>query len=157
MAQPSDRPIPLGFASFRRLAETRPATKMGMIVALLPEIEQLLRRGHKAKDIWRTLKIDGLALTYEVFRVYLRRARRKFRQSYAPIAAAPPRVGERPEVDVAKRVANSRIAEVPQQHQSAAMALHVDPFEGIRRSRSAKARERFDYDPLAPLKEDLLR
>ena len=157
MAQPTNPHIASEFVTFRQLTATVPSTKMGAILTLLPEIEQLLRRGHKARAIWNTLNTDGLNLSYDVFRVYLRRARRRFRQSYALIGAAPTTVGERPETEVAKHVPNWRMAELREERQSAPMAPVADPFEGIRRSRSQKAKERFDYDPLAPLKEDLLR
>ena len=38
-------------ATFRDLAEVLPATKIGTIVALLPQIEGLQRRGHKTRAI----------------------------------------------------------------------------------------------------------
>src|SRR5712691_451542 len=63
--------------SFHDLKATLPATKIGAIVALLPEIHSLQRRGHKTRAIWECLTNDGLHMSYDLFRLYLGRARRR--------------------------------------------------------------------------------
>ena len=87
-------------------------------------------------------------MSYELFRVYLGRARRRLeRNSPRPRTAAaleqtPERaVGHTP-LEGMRLVSDGR---------------QTDPFATIRQSRGQKVKERFDYDPLTPLKEDLLR
>jgi hypothetical protein len=48
-------------------------------------------------------------------------------------------------------------ARTPDQYPIGAAFLGADPFASVRSSRKLKAKERFDYDPLTALKEDLLR
>ena len=68
--------VATGFPSLRNLQTALPCTKMGMFRQILPEIEHLLRLGHRSKAICDCLRADGLDLGYDAFRVYLRRARR---------------------------------------------------------------------------------
>ena len=144
--------------SFCDLKATLPATKMGAIVALLPEIHDLQRRGHKTRAIWESLTNDGLQMSYDLFRLYLGRARHRMEQfRIRPLdLAEPPKAGES-----GKRLLGDVVAEPARlagdQHTIAAGVLLADPFAAIRSSRKQKANERFDYDPLTPLKEDLLK
>ena len=64
---------------------------MGAIVTLLPEIQRLQRQGHKTRAIWESLTSDGFQMTYDLFRLYLSRARRKIAQYNHPILTARPR------------------------------------------------------------------
>jgi hypothetical protein len=57
--------------SFHDLKATLPATKFGAVVALLPEIHSLQRRGHKARAIWECLTNKGSQMSYDLFRLYL--------------------------------------------------------------------------------------
>jgi len=143
--------------SFRDLKATLPATKIGTIVALLPEIHDLQRHGHKTRAIWESLTNDGLQMSYDLFRLYLGRARHRMEQFHIRPPAAPPKTGEsgaRLQGDV---VTEPVPLETGDQHPIAVAVLPADPFAAIRSSRKQKAKERFDYDPLTPLKEDLLK
>jgi len=137
------------FRSFRALGTSLPATKIGVVVALFPEIQGLQHQGHKTRAIWESLHEDGLGISYELFRVYLGRARRKLNASGGRVNA---RVDETIGGEIPAAVASH---EAHSARQSG--AARIDPFAGIRRSLRQKAKERFEYDPLAPLKEDLLR
>ena len=142
-------------ATFRHLAEVLPATKIGTIVALLPQIEGLQRRGHKTRAIWQSLRADGLEISYDLFRLYLTRARRKSRKLglsnvTARLTAGKSCEGQTKEAQHSLDPAESRKTGVR-------LFVEADPFAGVRKSRTRKTKEQFDYDPLAPLKEDLLR
>ena len=138
--------VAAGFPSLRSLQTALPCTKMGVFRQLLPEIEHLLRLGHRSKAICDCLKADGLDLGYDAFRVYLRRARRGLRDSDPEMLTALHPARERSEVLTCENVEGGL-----NQHPS------LDPFAGVRQSRQKEARERFEYDPLAPVKENLLK
>jgi hypothetical protein len=141
--------------SFNDLKTALPATKIGAIVALLPEIRRLQRRGHKTRAIWESLTNDGLQMSYDLFRLYLGRAQRRIGQLHNQPPTAPPKAGESGEMPLLDVVAES--VRPRDQHPIAVAVLGADPFAAVRSSRKLKAKERFDYDPLTPLKEDLLR
>jgi len=96
-------------------------------------------------------------MSYDLFRLYLGRARRRNAQFHAQPQTAPPKVGESREIDLGDVIAEPEQAEVRDKHPIGTAVLRADPFAAIRSSRKLKAKERFDYDPLTPLKEDLLR
>lgn len=144
--------------SFHGLQLSLPATKMGAIVTLLPEIQRLQRQGHKTRAIWESLMSDGFQMTYDLFRLYLSRARRKIAQYNHPILTAQPETGERRGRYAGNLAGEPERADPPnQQPIDGPRVSRADPFIGIRKSRMERARERFEYDPLTPLKEDLLR
>ena len=80
--------VAAGFPSLRSLQTALPCTKMGVFRQLLPEIEHLLRLGHRSKAICDCLRADGLDLGYEAFRVYLRRARQRLHDSHPEMLTA---------------------------------------------------------------------
>jgi len=134
--------------AFAALKVALPATKIGAMVALFPEIRRLQRQGHKTRAIWESLRKDGIDVSYDLFRVYLGRIRRRL------------------ERDDARLVVGTALDQVPGNGRDHALAEptrsvpdgpQADPFAAIRQGRGKKAKERFDYDPLTPLKEDLLR
>jgi hypothetical protein len=137
------------FRSFRALGSLLPATKIGIVVALLPEIQGLQQQGHKTRAIWESLRQDGVGIGYDLFRLYLRRARRKLTARGILAESGPDQPGD--SVGLASAGPHEAHPAMP------TSGTHADPFGGIRRSLKQKARERFEYDPLAPLKEDLLR
>jgi hypothetical protein len=143
-------------ATFRDLAEVLPATKIGTIVALLPQIEGLQRRGHKTRAIWQSLSADGVEISYDLFRLYLTRARRKSRKFGSSTVTARPKAVESCERSQAKDTQHSLDPHESRKTGAAAFSA-ADPFAGVRKSRTRKMKEQFDYDPLAPLKDDLLR
>lgn len=134
--------------AFAALKMALPATKIGAVVALFPEIRQLQRQGHKTRAIWESLQRDGIDVSYALFRVYLGRARRRLESNDTQQAsdAVPNQLPERGKGHTAV-----------EQRASAHDRPKADPFAAIRQGRGQKAKERFDYDPLTPLKEDLLR
>jgi hypothetical protein len=141
---------PQEFRSFRALGGLLPATKIGVVVALLPEIRGLQQQGHKTRAIWESLQQDGLGIGYDLFRLYLRRARRKLN--------ARRLLGESSQDWPGDTVGLASAGPAQESHPAMPTSgIRADPFAGIRRSLKQKAKERFEYDPLAPLKEDLLR
>ena len=158
MSQEPDRTRGRDLPSFHHLKTSLPATKMGAIVTLLPEIQSLQRQGHKTRAIWESLTNDGLQMTYGLFRLYLSRARRKSAQFNAPTSTAPPKAGENKARNAGNLAGKAERADTrDQQPIEGPRVSRADPFIGIRKSRMERARERFEYDPLTPLKEDLLR
>jgi hypothetical protein len=134
--------------AFKALKAALPATKIGAVVALFPEIRHLQRQGHKTRAIWESLQRDGIDMSYELFRVYLGRARRRLERN-----------NPRPPTGVAlEQTPGFAVGKTPPAGtRSASDGRQTDPFEAIRQTRGQKVKERFDYDPLTPMKEDLLR
>jgi hypothetical protein len=134
--------------AFKALKAALPATKIGAVVALFSEIRHLQRQGHKTRAIWESLQRDGIDMSYDLFRVYLGRARRRLERN-----------DPRPPAGVAlEQTAGCAVAQTPPEGRgSASDGRQTDPFAAIRQTRGQKVKERFDYDPLTPLKEDLLR
>jgi hypothetical protein len=158
MAQESDRKHDPDLRSFHDLQTSLPTTKMGAILTLLPEIQRLQRQGHKTRAIWESLTNDGFQMSYDLFRLYLSRARRKIAQFHGPTRTAPPDAREIKGRYAGNLAGEAERANTLGQHSIDGPCLsRADPFIGIRKSRIERARERFEYDPLAPLKEDLLR
>ena len=134
--------------AFAALKMALPATKIGAVVALFPEIRQLQRQGHKTRAIWESLQRDGIDVSYALFRVYLGRARRRLERSDTPPASDA----------VPNQIPLHGKAQTSVEQPAASPGRpKADPFAAIRQGRGQKAKERFDYDPLTPLKEDLLR
>ena len=134
--------------AFKALKAALPATKIGAVVALFPEIRHLQRQGHKTRAIWESLQRDGIDMSYELFRVYLGRARRRLERN-----------NPRPPAGVAlEQTAGCAAGQTPPEGaRSASDCRQTDPFAAVRQTRGQKVKERFEYDPLTPLKEDLLR
>jgi len=63
-------------SSLEELTATTPKKKAALIRSLLPTIEAALRSGQTLKDIWETLRNQGLNIGYHVFQMTLWRARR---------------------------------------------------------------------------------
>jgi hypothetical protein len=158
MSQEPDRERVLDLRSFHDLNASLPATKMGAIVTLLPEIQGLQRQGHKTRAIWESPTNDGFQMTYDLFRLYLSRACRKIAEFNGPTLTAPPEAGESRRRQAGNLAGEKERADTrDQQPTNGSCNSRADPFIGIRKSRMEKASERFEYDPLTPLKEDLLR
>lgn len=134
--------------AFAALKMALPATKIGAVVALFPEIRRLQRQGHKTRAIWESLRKDGIDVSYDLFRVYLGRARRRLEPNGVQPASGA----------ASNQIPVRGNGHTPvEQPMSAPDRPQADPFAAIRHGRGQKAKERFDYDPLTPLKEDLLR
>jgi hypothetical protein len=135
--------------AFKALKAALPATKIGAVVALFPEIRHLQRQGHKTRAIWESLQQDGIDMSYELFRVYLGRARRRLERNSPRLPTG---------VALEQTAAGCAVGQTPPEvTRSASDGRQTDPFAAIRQTRGQKVKERFDYDPLTPLKEDLLR
>ena len=63
-------------SSIEELTATTPKKKAALIRSLLPTIEAALRSGQTLKDIWETLRNQGLNMGYHVFQMTLWRARK---------------------------------------------------------------------------------
>ena len=63
-------------SSIEELTATTPKKKAALIRSLLPTIQAALRSGQTLKDIWETLRNQGLNMGYHVFQMTLWRARK---------------------------------------------------------------------------------
>src|ERR1700727_569856 len=73
----------------RSLLSIQPATNTGQVTAAWGEIEAGLARGMKLREVWEAAKLDGLAIPYPQFRVYVSRLRRRQRRSTSPTQPPP--------------------------------------------------------------------
>ena len=114
----------------RSLSSTQPATKIGQVVWAWGEIEAALAAGTKLRAVWEAATLDGFAMSYAQFRVYVSLVRRRHKQSW-PVDAQPP------------------AAAVPNNPHSAPTEQLADPFKNLREQREKKQQSGFDYDPFS--------
>jgi hypothetical protein len=136
-----DRRIDLGknktqLANLRALAETPPKTKSGQVVWAWPDIQASLNGGRNLKEIWEALQLDGIIMSYDQFRVYVSRIRKRFASRTDP--ALLPREASA-EVDP----------------QTGAAAPTSDPLANIRREVKRKQTSGFNYDPFPDSQPEL--
>jgi hypothetical protein len=112
----------------RSLLSVLPATNTGQVTAAWGEIEAGLARGMKLREVWEAAKLDGLAIPYPQFRVYVSRLRRRRQQPLKPAMQPPP----------ALKDAGVPLLSPPQS----------DPFSNLREQREKK-KTGFDYDPFS--------
>lgn len=112
----------------RSLPSTQPATKIGQVTWIWPEIEAGLAAGMKLKEVWEAASRDGLELSYAQFRVYISRLRRRRESSKVVEPQPPPTTGN----------------EESQQSESPP----PDPFRNLREQREKK-KAIFEYDPIS--------
>jgi hypothetical protein len=93
MSQEPEREHVLDLHSFHDLKASLPATKMGDC-HLAPRNSRSPAAGPQNQGIWESLTNDGFQMTYDLFRLYLSRARRKIAQFNGPTLTAPPEAGE---------------------------------------------------------------
>jgi len=110
------------------LPSIQPATKIGQVTWIWPEIEAGLAAGMKLKEVWEAASRDGLELSYAQFRVYTSRLRRRRESSKVAETQPPPTTGKEA----------SPQADVPA----------PDPFRNLRQQREKK-KAIFDYDPFS--------
>jgi hypothetical protein len=128
-----DRRIDLGknktqLANLRALAATAPKTKSGQVVWAWPDIQASLKGGRNLKEIWEALQLDGIVMSYDQFRVYVSRIRKRFASRTDPVL----RPGE----------ASSEV-----DPPTGASAPTRDPLANIRRGLERKQTSGFNYDP----------
>lgn len=111
------------------LPSTQPATKIGQVTWVWPEIEAGLPAGMKLKEVWQAASRDGLEMSYAQFRVYICRIRRR-RQRPTVISTQPP-----------PTVANGEPG-------PPAAPVH-DPFRNLREQQAKKKLTTFEYDPFS--------
>ena len=111
----------------RSLLSVLPGTNAGMVTAAWDEIERGLARGMKLREVWEAAKLDGLAIPYPQFRVYVSRLRRRQRRSTS--ATQPP-----PALPSIER----GLPDPP-----------PDPFSNLREQREKKKDAGFEYDPFS--------
>lgn len=112
----------------RSLPSVLPATNTGQVTAAWGEIEAGLARGMKLREVWEAAKLDGLAIPYPQFRVYVSRLRRR-RQRSSASAPQPPNA-----------LANGDSPPSP---------APPDPFSNLREQRAKKKQSGFEYDPFS--------
>ena len=110
------------------LPSTQPATKIGQVTWVWPEIEAGLPAGMKLKEVWQAASRDGLEMSYAQFRVYISRLRRR-RQRTTTVPQQPPTV-----------VNGEPDPPAP---------LPADPFRNLREQREKKKLTTFEYDPFS--------
>ena len=123
-------------ANLRALAATPPKTKSGQVVWAWPEIQASLQTGRNLKEIWDALQLDGIVMSYDQFRVYVSRIRRRFAKN--TYVAVPPREASsevNPPVGVSSPTR--------------------DPLANIRRELQRKQTSAFNYDPFPKPKADV--
>lgn len=123
-------------ANLRALAATPPKTKSGQVVWAWPEIQASLQSGRNLREIWEALQLDGIVMSYDQFRVYVSRIRR--------------RCARRPDVAIPPREASSDL-----NPQAGASARTRGPLANIRRELERKQTSGFKYDPLPEPKADV--
>src|SRR5476649_236342 len=87
--QPGRRKTRSDMIHLRSLLWVQPATNTGQVTAAWGEIEAGLSRGMKLREVWEAAKLDGLAIPYPQFRVYVSRLRRRRQRTTTP-APQPP-------------------------------------------------------------------
>ena len=111
------------------LPSIQPATKMGQVTWIWPEIEAGLAAGMKLKEVWEAASRDGLELSYAQFRVYTSRLRRRRERSKVAETQPPPTATGK--------------ETIPQSESPA-----PDPFRNLREQREKK-KAIFEYDPFS--------
>jgi hypothetical protein len=120
----------------RSLPGAEPATSTGRVAWIWPEIEASLATGKKLREVWDSIRADGLDIPYPQFRVYVSRIRsRQSRQRRLEPATTP-------------RAAAESSAE-PQPQSPAP----TDPFRNLREQRDKKQSDGFSYDPFSIQKQ----
>jgi hypothetical protein len=110
----------------RALVSLLPATNAGKVAAAWEEIERGLARGMKLREVWAAAELDGLAIPYPQFRVYVSRLRQRKRRSISA-AQPPPRTSADREL----------------------LSAAPDPFRNLREQREKKKLSVFEYDPFS--------
>lgn len=112
----------------------RPATKIGAVRALWPEIQQALQNGQTLKSLRDWLEAEGIPLRYSQFTLYVRRIRSKQTQT----SREPSQSGDQPKL-------TSRDENQPEDRLEAEDAAARDPLANLR-SRERRFRA-FEYNP----------
>jgi hypothetical protein len=115
-------------ANLRALAATPPKTKSGQVVWAWPEIQASLKSGRNLKEIWEALQLDGIVMSYDQFRVYVSRIRRRFA---GRTDVAHPPTGASSDLNP----------------QPGASSPARDPLANIRQELERKQTSGFHYDP----------
>src|SRR5580658_1472604 len=112
----------------RSLLSVLPATNAGKVISAWEEIEAGLARGMKLREVWEAAKLDGLAIPYPQFRVYVSRLRRRQQ-----------RLTSAPQPTPALTIVDRGLPDQPP----------PDPCRNLREQREKKKDAGFDYDPFS--------
>ena len=128
-----DRPNDSGknrtqLANLRALLAAPPKTKSGQVVWAWAEIQASLKSGRNLKEVWEALQLDGIVMSYDQFRVYVSRTRRRF-ANRTDVARPSPQMLPDPNP------------------QPPASPPARDPLANIRREAELKRTSGFNYDP----------
>ena len=77
--------IKTDLSNLRALSATAPRTKSGQIVWAWPEIQASLNHGRNLREIWEALQLDGIVMSYDQFRVYVSRTRKRLGENLSLI------------------------------------------------------------------------
>jgi hypothetical protein len=115
-------------AHLRALAARPPKTKSGQVFWAWPEIQASLKSGRNLKEIWEALQLDGIVMSYDQFRVYVSRTRKRLARRPELI---PPSSKDSPE-PVAPSITSAPVR---------------DPLANIRRELERKRTSGFNWSP----------
>jgi hypothetical protein len=115
-------------ANLRALSAMPPRTKSGQVTWAWPEIQASLSSGRSLREIWEALQRDGIQMSYNQFRVYVSRIRK--------------RIAGKPELMLPRLVPASDI-----DRGAAEPLLAQDPLANIRREQERKRASGFAYNP----------
>jgi excisionase family DNA binding protein len=117
--------------NLRSLPSDEPATSIGWVRWIWPEIENALATGKKLKEVWEAAQQDGLQVSYAQFRVYVSRIRRKQQLRTSPFLS--------PQVlpQIQTTATDSSITEQTPR----------DPLYNIRVQLEKKRQSHFEYNP----------
>jgi len=120
--------------NLRSLPSDEPATSIGWVRWMWPEIQGALATGKKLKEVWKAAQRDGLQGSYAQFRVYVSRVRRK-QQPPSPSSQCLPQ---------------SMTAAVD---SSITPGKAPDPLHNIRVQLEKKRQSHFEYSPFPDPKD----
>ena len=115
-------------ANLRALSAVPPRTKSGQVTWAWPEIQASLSSGRSLREVWEALQRDGIRMSYNQFRVYVSRIRK--------------RIAGKPELILPRLVLASDI-----DRGAAEPLLAQDPSANIRREQERKRPSGFAYNP----------
>jgi hypothetical protein len=122
----------------RSLPSEEPATSIGWVQWMWPEIQAGLATGKKLKEVWEAAQRDGLHISYSQFRVYVSRIRRREQRSKSPT--------DKQELKPSQSQADST---------TPTRGSPVDPLYNIRVQLEKKRQSHFDYNPFPDPKDSM--
>ena len=129
-------------ANLRALSAMRPRTKSGQVVWAWPEIQASLNSGWNLREIWEALQLDGIVMSYDQFRVYVSRTRKRLTGQTELVAPSRESTPERNRRVLRSLDSHSDVAPKPSNP-------HRDPLANIRQEQEKKRTSGFQYNPVS--------